>query len=261
MNSFPRQMLRQILAKYGKDICSNARRCEGLLNDLCGSHRREINVLINALEERIPLDLLAAANSVPQELLLTRLERRLEEQTGLTTEAARWAVESWALALGAATDTEIEERGRKQSNQSSVPRPEKIQPAMSENIPTNQNASNSNRNNKIQPPKTGTQVPPSKSSSPANRQPTKIPTPSPPVYTPANNQPPIQAPAANPQFQPANPVVVSKGGFGIFRGCLIVIFLLIVSSVLILFVVPYAFEAMRETQRERNNEPPRFPAR
>jgi hypothetical protein len=260
MNNLPRQMLRRILDKYGRDICSDARRCEGLLNDLCGSHRREINVLINALEERIPLDLLAAANSTPRELLLTGLEKRLEDQTGLTAEAARWAVESWALALGVATDAEIEERGRKQSNQSSTPRAEKIQPTKGENIPTNQNAANVNRINTM-PPKTRTQVSPSKSSSPANRQPSKIPTPFPPVYMPANNQPPVQAPTANPQFQPANPVVISKGGFGIFRGCLIVIFLLIISSILLLFVAPYAFEAMRETQRERNNEPPRFPAR
>jgi len=260
MDNLPRQMLRRILDKYGRDICSDARRCEGLLNDLCGSHRREINVLINALKERIPLDLLAAANSMPHELLLTRLEKRLEEQTGLTAEAARWAVESWALALGAATDTEIEERGRKQSNQSSAAKAEKIQPTKGENIPTNQNSANVNRINTM-PPKTRTQISPSKSSSPANRQQIKIPTPSPPVYIPTNNQPPIQAPTANPQFQPANPVVVSKSRSGIFRGCLIVIFLLIVSSVLLVFVAPYAFEAMRETQRERNNEPPRFPAR
>jgi hypothetical protein len=217
--------------------------------------------LINALEERIPLDLLAAANSMPHELLLTRLEKRLEEQTGLTAEAARWAVESWALALDVVTDTEIEERKRKQSNQSSSAKAEKIQPTESENRPANQNAANINRNNPIHPPKTGTQVPPSKASSPVNRQQTKIPTPSPTVYLPANNQSPVQAPATNPQFQPANPVVVSKGGFGIFRGCLVVIFLLIVSSILLLFVAPYAFEAMRETQRERNNEPPRFPVR
>ncbi len=65
MNNLPRQMLRQILAKYGKEICSDARRCQGLLNDLCGSHRREVNVLVNAIEERVPLDLLAGASSMP----------------------------------------------------------------------------------------------------------------------------------------------------------------------------------------------------
>lgn len=182
MNNIPRQKLRQILAKYGKEICSDARRCEGLLNDLCGSHRREINVLVNAIEEHIPLDLLAGASSIPLELLLTRLEKRLENQTALTAEAARWAVESWALALGVATDAEIEERARKQSDPPS-PKAEKIQPVESENKATNQGVSNINRANPVPPPKTQTHVPPSKTASPVNRQPAKIPPASPPVYS------------------------------------------------------------------------------
>jgi hypothetical protein len=260
MNNIPRQTLRRILAKYGKDICSDARRCEGLLNDLCGSHRREINVLVNAIEERIPLDLLAGASSMPTELLLTRLEKRLEDQTALTAEAARWAVESWALALGVATDAEIEERTRKQIEPPSA-KTEKIQPIESENKPTNQGVSNINRANPVQPPKTQTPVPPSKSAPPVNRQRAKIPPTSPPVYLPTNNQPPVQAPATNPQLQPSNPVVIYKSRFGIFRGCLIVIFLFVLTSVILFFGVPYAFEVMRETQRERNNEPPRFPVR
>ena len=253
-------MLRQIVAKYGKEICSDARRCENLLNDLCGAHRREINVLVNAIEERIPLDLLAGAGSMPPELLLTRLERRLEDQTAMTLEAARWAVESWALALGAATEAEIEERGRKQSDLSSS-KAGKTQPTESENKSVNQGVSSINHANPAPPPKTQMPFPPSKTAPPLNRQPAKIPLPAPPVYLPTNNQPSIQAPSANPQLQPSNPVVVSKSRFGIFRGCFIVFFLIIVSFLLLLFGVPYAFEAMRETQRERNNEAPRFPTR
>ncbi len=252
-------MLRQILAKYGKDICSDARRCEGLLNDLCGSYRREINVLVNAIEERVPLDLLAGAGSIPPELLLTRLEKRLEEQTGLTAEAARWAVESWALALSVTTDAKIEERGRKKSNLPSA-KAGTIQPTESENKSLNQGISNINHANPAPPPKKQTPVPPTKTASPVNRQPNKNPLPSPPVYLPIN-YPPIQAPTANPPLQPSNPSIVSKSRFGIFRGCLLVIFLLIVSSIVLFFGVPYAIEVMRETQRERNNEPPRFPVR
>jgi hypothetical protein len=120
MNKQPRQVLRQVLAKYGKDICSDAARCRGLLNDLCGPYRREINVLTIAIENHVPLDLLAAAKSVPAEMLLTRLEKRLQDQTGLTSEAARWAVESWALALGVATDLEIEQRGLQPINRANT---------------------------------------------------------------------------------------------------------------------------------------------
>jgi len=260
MNNFPRQMLCQLSAKYGKEICSDVRRCQGLLNDLCGSYRREINVLVNAIEESIPLDLLAAANSMPPELLLTRLEKRLEDQTGLTAEAARWAVESWALALDVATDAEIEARGQKQSNLPSA-KAETIQPLEFESKSTNQGVSDINRANPVQPPKTQMPVPPSKTALPGNRKPGKIPLPLPPVYVPINNQPPIQSPTISPQLQPTNSVVVSRSRFGIFRGCLIIIFLLVITSVVLLFGVPYAIEVMRETQRERNNEPPRFPVR
>src|SRR5687767_15951192 len=100
MNDAPRRTLRELIARHGPGLCSDARRCEGLLRDLCGEHRREINILVGALRERVPLDLLAGRNNVPAGLLLTRLSKRLEDQLAITAEASRWAVESWALALG-----------------------------------------------------------------------------------------------------------------------------------------------------------------
>src|SRR5215207_6243428 len=98
MNDAPRRTLRELIDRHGPGLCSDARRCEGLLRDLCGEHRREINILVGALRERVPLDLMAGRNSVPQGLLLTRLAKRLEEHLALTGEASRWAVDSWALA-------------------------------------------------------------------------------------------------------------------------------------------------------------------
>jgi hypothetical protein len=259
MNNIPRQVLRQILTKYGKDICSDARRCEGLLNDLCGSYRREINVLVNAIEERVPLDLLAGAGSMPPELLLNKLEKRLEDQTALTAEAAGWAVESWALALGAVTEAELEKRRQKQSGTTPAAKTGTIPPLQSENKAANRDASNVNLPKPQQPSKTQTPVAPPKNTPSVNRQPTKIPPVSPPAYLPQNNQPPVQAQTVNPQ--PVNPVAVSKSPFRLFRGCLIIVFLLAVVSVVLLFGVPYAVKVMRETQSERNDEPPRFPAR
>jgi hypothetical protein len=178
---------------------------------------------------------------------------------GLTAEASQWAVESWALALGVATDAEIEERRRKQSNPPSG-KAGTSQPHKSENNSTNQAVSKTNSVNPAPLPKKQTPVSPPKPAPPVNRQPAKLPFPSPPAYSPANNRPPIQTPATNPQLQPSNPVV-SKSRFGIFRGCLIIAFLLFAASIVLFLGVPYAIEVMRETQRERNNEPPRFPTR
>lgn len=245
-------MLRRITAKYGNEICGDAKRCEGLLKDLCGAYRREINVLVNAIEERVPLDLLAGARSLPRELLLTRLENRLEEQLGMTAEAARWAVESWALALGLATDSEIAERS-KQNEPAPVTKPEANKPI---NPAAGGGISNANRPTPVQPqPKSRINTPSSPAPIPTViKQSTANPI-SPPMTA---NQPVNRAPA---QAQTANPVAVSKRKFGVFRGCLIVLFLLIASAVALVFVVPYAIEVMRETQRERNDEPPRFPVR
>lgn len=259
MNDVPRQMLRRIAAKYGKEICSDARRCEGLLNDLCGAYRREINVLVNAIDERVPLDLLAGGVSMPLELLLNRLEKRLEDQTGLTAEAARWAVESWALALGTATDAQIEERARKLSNPP-LPKTEPIQPLEAKNKPANPTVPNINRTNPPQTRRTPA-APPPQTVQPINRQPNRIPTSSPPVSSPRNNQPPVHAPRANPQVQLPNPAAIPKRRFGVFRSCLIVFFLLIAASIALFLGVPYAIEVMRETQRERNQDAPRFPVR
>lgn len=250
MNNFPRQILRQIVDKYGKEICSDARRCKSLLNDFCGACRRETNILVDAIEERVPLDLLAGAASMPAELLLNRLEKRLEENTGLTAQAARWAVESWALALGVASDAEIEERARKQSNSPS---------AKAETSPSTE-LENKSRNQEVSS-SFGTAPPPKSKPSPTNQQPTAIPHASPPVILPQKTHPPFQVPNPIPQPQSTNPIVVSKGCLGGFRGCLVMAFFLAVASVVLFLGVPYVIEVMRETQRERNNEPPRFPTR
>lgn len=255
MNELPRQILRQILAKHGKEICSDARRCENLLRDLCGSYRREINVLINALEDRVPLDLLAANRSMPLEVLLARLEKRLEEQTALTPEAARWAVESWALALNLVTETEIRARQKRiESAKPQLPKKETSQPndSIGYEIP------NANSKNPVQQPKTPTTVPPSRINPPVIGQPAKTPPKTLPVILPANNQT-VNPPNAQTKMPP--PQVKVRKGFGIFRSCLVIIFLLAVTSIGLLFGVPYAIEVMRETQRQRNTEPPRFPVR
>ena len=272
MNNVPRQMLRRILVKYGNEICSDARRCESLLNDLCGEYRREINVLVNAIEERVPLDLLAASSSMPRELLLTKLEKRLEEQTALTIDAAQWAVESWALALGLVTEAEIEERRRRQTK--STPPISNAEPPQQNSAVENKakNTSHGNLPSSVPTQKRTPPTQPKPQSPPIRRFPTNQPTanaPRPPATkfpSPGNlpvNRPPAQTvPAAqNLPRQSPTTTAVPERSFGFFRGCLVIIFLLIVLLPVLFFGVPYAIETMRQTQREREAEPPRFPVR
>ncbi len=248
MNNLPREMLRRIVNKHGSEIGGNPKRCENLLNDLCGFYRREINVLVNAVEERVPIDLLAGAGSMPLELLLRRLEKRFEEQTAMTDEAARWAVESWALALNAATDAEIEVREKRLKTSPPFSNARTSQPEISAD---NGRVPNINQPKPTQSPQTPAAVP----QLPINL-PRHLPKNSPTVF-PANNQNvnlPIQMPTTK-------QTAATQKGFGLFRGCLLVIILLIVSTIALFLGVPYAIETMRETQRERNSEPPRFPVR
>lgn len=108
MDTLPRQKLREIVARHGRSVADEPRRCEGLLRDYCGAYRREIAVLVGALEERVAADLLAAGKGTPREVLLARLARRLHDNVAMEAAAARWAVHSWALALGVVSGAELE---------------------------------------------------------------------------------------------------------------------------------------------------------
>jgi hypothetical protein len=110
MNSIPQQKLCEIISKYGQSICDDADRFEGLLRDLCrGEHRRDIFVLMSALKEQIPSQLLSSKNSVARELLLRRLAKQLHDDLALSQEKAQWAIISWALALGVISNADAKQ--------------------------------------------------------------------------------------------------------------------------------------------------------
>jgi LppX_LprAFG lipoprotein len=105
MNDIPRQKLREIIAAYGTSVLDEPRRVEGLLRDLCGEYRAEISVLVGALRERVPNDLLSSAGAMPTQVMSAQLAKRLRDDLALSGEAANWGVESWVLALGLAVPT------------------------------------------------------------------------------------------------------------------------------------------------------------
>jgi hypothetical protein len=100
VSDVPRQKLCEIVARFGKSVTDDPRRCEGLLRDYCGSYRRQIHALVSALREKTVEELLSASDGLPDGILAARLARRLEDFRGLDKELAYWAVVSWGLALG-----------------------------------------------------------------------------------------------------------------------------------------------------------------
>jgi hypothetical protein len=95
-----REQLAKMVATYGRDIVDDPRRCEALLRDLCAALPREVNILVSALRSGLPGQLAASAPSVPVPMRVAQLADHLRDSQGLTPEAALWAVESWAVALG-----------------------------------------------------------------------------------------------------------------------------------------------------------------
>lgn len=94
-------MLCRLITVYGLELCDHPAQLRALLRDFCGQYRREVNVLVLALEEQIH-HVLLASGAQPQSVLLARLTVRLQDNRGLSQDIARWAVESWAIALGLA---------------------------------------------------------------------------------------------------------------------------------------------------------------
>jgi hypothetical protein len=99
MNDAVQAKLKEIVVRYGVSVIDDPLRCQGLLNDLCPSSRREISSLILVLKEGVPTDLMKAGKNTPRQALAARLSRQVADNVGLSEDVARWAVESWARAI------------------------------------------------------------------------------------------------------------------------------------------------------------------
>src|SRR6516225_2668285 len=99
----PRQVLCRLIRDYGGGLTNDPRRFEALLRDLCPQWDWKPRVLVDALKERVPQELTSSSSSTLAQVKAEQLAKRLETDLGLTQEAARWAIDSWALAMGVVT--------------------------------------------------------------------------------------------------------------------------------------------------------------
>lgn len=96
----PREMLSDILLREPL-LYLEPQRCEALLRDLCAAYGREVNLLVSALKQGVTERLVEArAAATPYEVVSARLTAHLVDNLYLNEAGARWAVDSWALALG-----------------------------------------------------------------------------------------------------------------------------------------------------------------
>src|SRR5271154_1952967 len=99
MTSSPRDVLIEIVAKHGEPLLASPLRVEGLLKDYCGEFRREIFVLVSCLRAGV-VDQLRRQGGPSVKLVCARLALKLEQNLAISGDVAKWAVESWAIALG-----------------------------------------------------------------------------------------------------------------------------------------------------------------
>ncbi len=113
MNELARQKLRELVqqrqaikAAKGHDPALHGGTCRRQLEKLCGDGcLTEINVLTAAVRDQIPADIEAWPAGAPIAEHLERLTAQLMEHYAMREDAARWAVEAWAEALGVAGAT------------------------------------------------------------------------------------------------------------------------------------------------------------
>ncbi|MCA1556319.1 MAG: hypothetical protein LC747_06475 [Acidobacteria bacterium] len=257
MNDLPRHTLSRIIAEHGRGICDSPKRVEALLRDLCGAHRREINIIIGALEERVAADLIMAGNSVPREVLLARLAARLRDNLAYTPEAARWGVETWAVALGILSEAELEERARTEAAEAGR---SNAQPTVQDPKPPS--AKPASTSSQTPQPKRGTTYTPPQqpSQSPKTSVPpiVRSPAPAPPRRTPAAH-PSIVVPGPPQQNVPPSLPTRQTSGRGLtLRGCLISLVLIIILIVTAVFVVPAVILLLQEEQAQPSINDPRI---
>jgi len=104
MNDLVKIKLFEILENHGNLIYLDEKRLEGLLKDLCGAYKREINLVMAAVRSGVAKELLSYNENIPLESLLKRLANRLAEEHGLKNELAGSTVNLIALSLKLITE-------------------------------------------------------------------------------------------------------------------------------------------------------------
>lgn len=100
MNVNARNALCDMVRQYGRSVIDDPGRCKSLLHDFISNDRPELTILLGALSEGIPADLVTSQGGMPPLARISRLSGKLQQNLLLAEDAAHWAVESWALALG-----------------------------------------------------------------------------------------------------------------------------------------------------------------
>jgi hypothetical protein len=99
MDPLPREQLADFTRRFGPELHEDAYRVRALLLDTCPTQRREVAVLVAAVEEGVPRRISSSSDGFSSGRL-ERFAADLASERGLDAGAALWAVQSWAWVLG-----------------------------------------------------------------------------------------------------------------------------------------------------------------
>jgi hypothetical protein len=93
-----RAALDRLIQLHGRGLCREPQRLEAMMRDLCPGRRREVFLLVSAVKEQIVSEMLVSVDVIPDDLVVARGSRRLQDSLGLSEDSARWAVALWLPA-------------------------------------------------------------------------------------------------------------------------------------------------------------------
>lgn len=82
------------------DALDDRQRLKSLLSDCLSGNKLQLNLLLNAYDNDVPVKLQNSATVPDKNLFLQGLVQSLTSDYGITEQAALWAIESWCLILG-----------------------------------------------------------------------------------------------------------------------------------------------------------------
>src|SRR5579859_2880357 len=106
MDDRARQPFCELLATHGPGVWEDRDGFRALLQQALPLHQNERGAILTALEHGVTRELTEPPSGLPWNAASIPIVARVSGK-GLSEDAARWAVDSWALALGRVTQDEI----------------------------------------------------------------------------------------------------------------------------------------------------------
>jgi len=99
MNDIVREKLCKIIENHGRLVYHEDKKLEGLLKDICGGNKKEINLIMIAVRSGIASEMLNLKTDGNIEILLPQLIKKIIDDYGLESVTAKWAIETVAISL------------------------------------------------------------------------------------------------------------------------------------------------------------------